>query len=136
MGCSDRPYDSGTVQRLLKARADEYPELEALSTTWCVDESWVAETPEFYEWTKWVKGFKTIDEVLGSDTDGGKAVETALNEFRDPENPDVANLHYVRGFINTLLPREGLHNAIDLDLDPSKGPNVREGLIEIDDWDV
>jgi len=121
---------------LMKARQEVYPEVQTLSTTWCVDESWVNETPDLYEGQIWVNEFKTFNEAVESDAKGGNAVQTALEEYRDDPGPEVANLHYVRGFIHTLLLRQGLHNALDMDLDPSKGADVREGILDISDWGV
>jgi len=121
---------------IVQARADIFPELKTASTTWCVDESWLAETPELYEDQIWVSGFKTLAEARSAGSKGADAVDSALTEYRNPDNPEVANLQYVRGFIHALMLRQGIHNAMDAGLDPSKGQNIRQGLLEIDDWSV
>jgi branched-chain amino acid transport system substrate-binding protein len=116
---------------------DVYPELTVMGTTYTVDEFRVNQSPELFEGVRYASGFKTFAESLESDGRGAEAIQASFErEGRSTDNPEVANLNYVRGTIHGLIMIKGIREAIDLDLDPSMGSNVRQGLFETDGWDV
>ncbi|MFC6731108.1 MULTISPECIES: ABC transporter substrate-binding protein [unclassified Haladaptatus] len=125
------------MQVLLKDRQDVYPEVNVMGLTYTVDELRVQESPETFEGVRYVSGFKTFGEVMEGSGDGKAAIEASFErEGRDMNDPSVANLNYVRGVIHAMLALKGIQEANNLDLDPSAGANIREGLFETQDWDV
>ena len=129
---------AAAFQVLAQEMNNEFPEAELLGTTWSIDEIRVSESPEIYEGTRTVNAFKTFDEVANSDTRGAEAINTAFEENRDTSMDDttVANLHYVRGFIHSLVLMRAIQNAQDSGGDPTSGSDLRQGMFDIDDWNV
>lgn len=116
--------------------ASIYPEVELMGSTWCVDERSVDEAPEVFDGVRFTNSFATFENALEADR-GGEAIETAINDYQGEDainNVDIANLHYVRGFIHTLLLFGALQNVEDEGLDPQSGADVREGMMLLDEW--
>lgn len=125
------------MQVLLKDKQDVYPEVTVMGLTYTVDEFRAKGSPEVFEGARYASGFKTFAEALASDGKGAKVIEESFErESRSMDDPQVANLNYVRGVIHALLAMKGIKNAEEQGLDPTKGENVRKGLLSIDDWDV
>jgi len=52
------------------------------------------------------------------------------------DNPEVAQLNYVRGVIHALLALKGLQNVVDEGNDPTSGSNARQGMFGIQGDDM
>ena len=126
------------MQVLLQDRQDVYPEVTVMGLTYTIDELRVQRSPEGFEGARYASGFRTFAEALDADGDGATVIEESFErEDRSMDDPEVANLNYVRGVIHALLAMKGLKNAEQSDdLDPSSGADVREGLLQVDGWDV
>lgn len=48
----------------------------------------------------------------------------------------VANLHYVRGFVQALVLVRAFDHAADMGLDIFEGKHLREGMLAVDGWDA
>jgi branched-chain amino acid transport system substrate-binding protein len=125
------------MQVLLSAKQDLYPEVTVCGLTWTVDELRVQQDPELWEGVRAANGFKTFQEALDAGGDGAELIRSSIERAgRSMDNPEVANLNYVRGCIHALLALKGLQNAMDMGMDPTVGSNVRQGLFEIADDDM
>lgn len=125
------------MQVLLKDRQDVYPEVTVMGLTYTIDELRVTESPDIFEGARYASGFKTFAEALESGGEGATVVQDSFErEGRSEDDPAVANLNYVRGVIHSLLAMKGVKNAMNQDLDPTSGEDVREGMLAIDGWDV
>jgi len=125
------------MQVLLSAKQDIYPEMTVCGLTWTVDELRVQQNPEVWEGTRAVNAFKIFDEVIDEDTRGSRMIRESIErEGRSMDNPEVANLNYVRGGIHAILALKGLQNTIEMGMDPTDGANVREGMLAIEDDDM
>jgi branched-chain amino acid transport system substrate-binding protein len=125
------------MQVLLSAKRDIYPEVTVCGLTWTVDELRVQQDPELWEGTRAVNAFRTFREVLDEGGAGAELVRSSIERAgRSMEDPEVANLNYVRGCIHALLALKGLRNAMDMGMDPTVGANVREAMFEIQDDDM
>lgn len=125
------------MQVLLSDRRDVYPEVTVCGLTYTVDEIRVQQSPDVFEGARYVNAFRNFQGALDEGGDGADMIEANFErENRSMDNPDVANLNYVRGCIHTLLVVKGIQNAIDRDLDPTEGANVRRGMFDIEDDDM
>jgi hypothetical protein len=122
---------------LLSAKQDIYPEMTVCGLTWTVDELRVQQNPDLWEGTRAVSAFKIFDEVMAEDTRGSQMLQASIErEGRSMDNPEVANLNYVRGGIHAILALKGLQNAMETGMDPVEGSNVREGMLQIENDDM
>lgn len=127
---------SAPMQVLMKDRQDVYPEVTVCGLTYTVDELRVQQSPGVFEGARYVNAFKTFEGALSGSGRGKKMIEANFErEDRSMDDPAVANLNYVRGSIHAILVAQGIQNAIDQDLDPTKGENVRKGMFAIDGSD-
>ena len=51
-------------------------------------------------------------------------------------NPEIANINYVRGVVHALLAVQAIQHAQEMGMDPSDGSNIREALFDMDDFDA
>jgi branched-chain amino acid transport system substrate-binding protein len=125
------------MQVLMKDQKDVYPEVTVCGLTYTVDELRVQQSPDVFEGARYVNAFRTFQGALDEGGDGASMIETNFErEDRSMDNPEVANLNYVRGCIHTLLVAKGLQNAIDAGNDPTNGENVRQGMFQIENDDM
>jgi branched-chain amino acid transport system substrate-binding protein len=128
------------MQVLLSDKDDVYPDVTVCGLTYTVDEPRVQESPENFEGVRYVNAFRTFQGALDSGGDGADMIEANFErEGRDMDDPQVANLNYVRGCIHAILVLKGLQNAIDADRDPTSGSDVRQSMFDIEDddmWDL
>ncbi|MEF8807405.1 ABC transporter substrate-binding protein [Natronomonas sp.] len=128
------------MQVLLSDKDDVYPDVTVCGLTYTVDEPRVQESPDNFEGVRYVNAFRTFQGALDSGGDGADMIEANFErEGRDMDDPQVANLNYVRGCIHAILVLKGLQNAIDADRDPTSGSDVRQSLFDIEDdnmWDL
>jgi branched-chain amino acid transport system substrate-binding protein len=125
------------MQVLLSAKQDIYPEVTVCGLTYTVDELRVQQDPELWEGVRAVNAFRTFQEVLDEGGEGAELVRSSIERAgRSTDNPEVANLNYIRGCIHALLALKGLRNTMDMGMDPSVGSNVRQGMFGIEDDDM
>lgn len=124
------------VRVLAKDAMDVYPDVQITGTTWTFDEFQIEQAPEPLNGVQCVQAISYFDEALETD-DGGDAIGEAFKAYRDTDLDDrnVANIHYVRGFIHGLVLYRGIENTLEMDLDPASGADLLEGMLAIDDWD-
>jgi branched-chain amino acid transport system substrate-binding protein len=128
---------SAPMRVLLQDKQDVYPELTVCGLTYTVDERVVNESPDLFEGVRYVNAFKTFQGALDSDGMGAEIIRTNFErEGRSMDNPDVAQLNYVRGVIHALLALKGLQNAIESENDPTSGQAARQGMFGIENDDM
>ena len=124
------------MQVLLNAVNTRDADITVMGTTWTTDELRVQESPNLFEGVRYVNANMTFGEAMDSEAEGWQIIEESFErEDRDPENPDVANLNYVRGVVHTLLAYEGILQAQEMDNDPNSGSNIREAIFELEEFD-
>ena len=73
---------------------------------------------------------------MDSDAAGKQIIQDSFErEGRSMDDPSVANLNYVRGVIHGLMALKGLENAKEVG-NMSSGSDFREGMFQINDWNV
>jgi len=128
---------SAPMRVLLQDKADVYPDVTVCGLTYTVDERVVSESPEIFEGVRYVNAFRTFQGALDSDGMGADIIEANFErEGRSMDDPEVAQLNYVRGVIHALLALKGLQNTIEAGEDPTVGPNARQGMFGIDGDDM
>ena len=125
------------MQVLLSDKSDVYPDVTVCGLTYTVDEPRIQESPEDFEGVRYVNAFRTFQGALDA---GGKGAEMIQANFeregRSMDDPQEANLNYVRGSIHAILVLKGLQNAIDNDRDPTSGADLRQSMFDITDDDM
>ncbi len=125
------------MQVLLSDKADVYPDVTVCGLTYTVDEPRVQEAPENFEGARYVNAFRNFQGALDSGGEGAEMIRSNFErEGRSLDDPEDANLNYVRGCIHAVLVLRGLQNAIDADRDPTSGADVRESMFDIEDDDM
>ena len=128
---------SAPMRVLLEDRQDIYPDLTVCGLTYTVDERVVQQSPEIFEGVRYVNAFRTFQGALDSGGRGAEIIEANFErEGRSMDDPEVAQLNYVRGVIHALLALKGLQNAAEAGNDVTTGPNVRQGMFCIEDDDM
>ncbi|MHB9286473.1 ABC transporter substrate-binding protein [Halobacteriales archaeon Cl-PHB] len=128
---------SAPMRVLLEDRQDVYPEVTVCGLTYTVDERVVADSPDTFEGARYVNSFRTFEGALESGGLGADIIEANFErEGRDMDDPQVAQLNYVRGVIHALLALKGLQNAADAGNDITSGSNARQGMFGIEDDDM
>jgi len=128
---------SAPMRVLLQDKQDVYPDVTVCGLTYTVDERVVSESPDLFEGVRYVNAFRTFQGALDSDGMGADIIEANFErEDRDMDNPEIAQLNYVRGVIHGLMALKGLQNAIDSGDDPTMGTNARQGMFAIDGDDM
>ena len=125
------------MQVLLSDKSDVYPDVTVCGQTYTVDEPRIQESSEDFEGVSYVNAFRTFQGALDT---GGKGAEMIQANFeregRSMDDPQEANLNYVRGSIHAILVLKGLQNAIDNDRDPTSGADLRQSMFDITDDDM
>lgn len=125
-------------QVLLSNRLDVYPDVNVIGLGWAVNEGVASERPEAHEGTWVLNGFRTFQETLNQ---GGKAEEALrwiFENIREESinNKQVANMDYLRGFINPVVISEAFNNVLDMDGDIQSGSDFRQGMFDIDEFEA
>ena len=124
---------SAPMRVLLQDKDEVYPDVTICGLTYTVDERVVSESPDLFEGVRYVNAFKTFQGALDSGGMGADIIkENFEREGRDMDNPEVAQLNYVRGVIHALLALKGLQNTIDAGNEVT-GANARQGMFDIQD---
>lgn len=125
------------MQVLLSSLQERDSDITVMGLTWTVDEFRATEAPELFEGVRYVNSNVAFQQAMNSGAEGVQIIEDSFErEGRDMSNPEVANINYVRGVVHALLALEGIQQAQEMDLDPNVGANIREALIETDDFDA
>jgi branched-chain amino acid transport system substrate-binding protein len=128
---------SAPMQVLLSDKPDVYPDVTVCGLTYTVDELRVQQSPDVFEGARYVNAFRNFRGAIDEGGDGADMIEENFErEDRSMDDPEVANLNYVRGCIHTLLVVKGIQNAIEQDLDPTDGSDVRQAMFAIEDDDM
>lgn len=121
---------------LLQAIDERDADITVMGLTWTVDEFRVAEFPDLFEGARYVNSNITWDEAMNADVRGTRIIEESFErEDRDVDDPENANLNYVRGVTHASLAIEGIKKAREMGNDPHSGADVREAIFELDDFD-
>ncbi|WP_255193930.1 ABC transporter substrate-binding protein [Natronobeatus ordinarius] len=121
---------------LLQAIDQRGADITVMGLTWTVDEFRVAEFPELFEGARYVNANVTWDEALALDARGAQIIEESFErEGRDMDDPEDANLNYVRGVTHAALAIEGIKLAQEMGNDPHSGADVREAFFELEGFD-
>ena len=128
---------SAPMRVLLEDKQDIYPDLTVCGLTYTVDERVVQQSPDIFEGVRYVNAFRTFQGALDSGGRGAEIIEANFErEGRSMDDPEVAQLNYVRGVIHALLALKGVQNAAEAGNDFTTGPNVRQGMFDIEDDDM
>lgn len=123
------------MQVLLNAISTRDADITVCGTTWTTDEMRVQESPGLFEGVRYVNANMTFGQAMDSDSEGWQIIEESFErEDRDMDNPEVANLNYVRGVVHTLLAYEGIREAQEMGNNPHSGADVREAILELEDF--
>lgn len=129
----------GPNQIFLSSVNEIYPELTVIGTNWAYDEGRIQESPETFEGHVAVTSTKTFREVVEEDTEGAEIVRNAWDRNHDESyedaDPEIANLNYIRGVSILDLLMRGMELADEAGGDLESGPDVRDGLFSIEDYD-
>ena len=121
---------------LLQAINERDADIQVMGLTWTTDEFRATEFPDLFEGVRYVNANVTWDEALDSGARGAQIIEESFErEERDMDDPEDANLNYVRGVTHAALAVEGIKMAQEMGNDPHSGADVREALFELDDFD-
>ncbi|PSQ56854.1 hypothetical protein BRD22_04175 [Halobacteriales archaeon SW_8_68_21] len=128
---------SAPMRVLLEDKQDIYPDLTVCGLTYTVDERVVQQSPDVFEGVRYVNAFRTFQGALDSGGRGAEIIEANFErEGRSMDDPEVAQLNYVRGVIHALLALKGIQNAAEAGNDLTSGPNLRQGMFGIEDDDM
>ena len=128
---------SAPMRVLLEDKQDIYPDLTVCGLTYTVDERVVQQSPDIFEGVRYVNAFRTFQGALDSGGRGAEIIEANFErEGRSMDDPEVAQLNYVRGVIHALLALKGMQNAAEAGNDVTTGANVRQGMFDIEDDDM
>lgn len=130
------PNTAPAMETLLRARRSVYPEVTVCGLTWTVDEPHVRRAPEVFEGARYVNGIRTFAEALDTDRGGAAVRECFEREDRSLGDANVANVHYVRGFVQALVLVRAFDHAAGMGLDIFEGDELREGVFAIDGFDA
>lgn len=123
------------MQVLLSAASGT--DIEVLGTTWTTDELRTTEATNLFEGVRYVNANMTFAQAMNSEADGWEMIETNFErKDHDMDNPEVANLNYIRGVSHALLAYEGVLKAQEMGNDPNSGADVREAIFELEDFDA
>lgn len=124
------------METLLRVRRSVYPEVTVCGLTWTVDEPHVRRAPEVFEGARYVNGIRTFAEALDADRSGAAVRACFEREDRSLDDASVANVHYVRGFVQALVLVCAFDHAAGMGLDIFEGDELREGVFAIDGFDA
>lgn len=125
------------MQVLLNSIRTRDADITVCGTTWTTDELRVRESPELFEGVRYTNANQAFAEAREAESEGWQIVEDSFErEDHDMDNPEVANINYVRGVVHALLAYEGVRQAQEMDLDPHSGADVREAIFELEDFDA
>lgn len=123
---------------VLSSIAEIYPELNAVGVGPANTERRIAESPDLYEDTFWVVSFKTFNEVAFGNTKGANVLKTVFEDYHDTSLSDVpretAVVDYIRGMAVVDLARRVFELTLDRGADPTSGPELRQSLFEVEDF--
>lgn len=115
------------------------PDIEVLGLSWTVDEIQLANAPELHEGVRVVNTFNSFREVRNGTSRADNAIRAAFRAYRSAgamDDPELANLHYVRGFLHGLLLYKALKLGEQHGLDVQQGPELRQAMFEVNEWDA
>lgn len=125
------------MQVLLSSLQDRDSDITVMGLTWTVDEFRAQTASDLFEGVRYVNSNLTFAQAMDSDAEGKQIIEDSFErEDRDMENPEIANINYVRGVVHALLAVEGIKKAQEMGLDPHDGTDVREAIIALEDFDA
>lgn len=121
------------MQVLLDSIDSADSDITVMGLTWTVDEGKALDSPELFEGVRYVNSNRSFGEVQSDRPDGWEIIDESFErEERDFDDPTVANINYVRGVVHALLVYEAMAAADD----PSSGPQVRDAILGLDDFDA
>jgi branched-chain amino acid transport system substrate-binding protein len=116
-----------------------YPELNAVGVGPACTERRIAQSQDLYEGTFWVSSFKTFSEVANGDTAGADVLRTVFEDYQDTSLEEVpvetGVVDYVRGMAVVDLVRRIFEITIERGADPTSGPELRESLFQVEDFE-
>lgn len=112
-------------------------DITVMGTTWTVDEFRVQDNPDIYEGVRYINANYTFDEALESGGRGADIIEESFErEGRDMDDPEDANLNYVRGITHASLAIAAIQQVEENGGDPRSGADLREAIFELEDFDA
>jgi branched-chain amino acid transport system substrate-binding protein len=125
------------MQVLLSSIQERESDITVMGLTWTVDEFRAQTAPELFEGVRYVNSNVSFAQARDSDARGWEIIEDSFErEGHEMDDPEIANINYVRGVVHALLAVEAIQQAQEMGLDPNEGANVREALFEMDDFDA
>ena len=122
---------------LLNAIDERDADITVMGLTWTTDELRVDDNPDLYEGVRYVNSNLTFEEALEEGGRGAEIIEDSFErEGRDMDDPEDANLNYVRGIAHASLVMEGLKHVEETGGDPESGTELREAFFELEGFDA
>lgn len=124
------------MQVLLSSIRERDSDITVMGLTWTVDEFRAETASDLFEGVRYVNSNIAFGQAMDGDARGWEIIEDSFErEDHDMDDPEIANINYVRGVVHALLAVEAIQQAQDMGLDPNEGANIREALFEMDDFD-
>lgn len=124
------------MQVLLSSIQSRDSDITVMGLTWTVDEFRTQTASDLFEGARYVNSNIAFGQAMDSGARGWDIIEESFErEDHEFDDPEIANINYVRGVVHALLAVEGILKAQDMGLDPHDGADIREALIELDDFD-
>lgn len=112
-------------------------DVTVMGLTWTVDEFRAQTVSDTFEGVRYVNSNKSWGQVSDGEPDGWQIIQDSFErEGRSMDNPEVANINYVRGVAHALLAVEALQTVQDDGGDVTSGAAVRDAIFEMDDFDA
>ena len=125
------------MQVLLSSIQESDADITVMGLTWTVDEFRAETAPELFEGVRYVNSNVSFAQAMDSDARGWDIITDSFErEGREMNNPEIANINYVRGVVHALLAVQAIQHAQEMGMDPSDGSNIREALFDMDDFDA
>jgi len=111
-------------------------DITVMGLTWTVDE-FRAQGVASFEGVRYVNSNLSWAETVEQEPDGWEIIEESFErEGHDMDDPEIANINYVRGVAHALLAIEAIQQVAEDGGDVNSGPEVRDALFEMEGFDA
>ncbi len=125
------------MQVLMSSINDLDSDITVMGLTWTVDEFRAQTVAEAFEGVKYVNSNISWGQAVDQEPEGWEIIDDSFDrEEHDRDDPEIANINYVRGVAHALLAVEAIQHVDDDGGDIRSGAAVREAMFELDDFDA
>lgn len=125
------------MQVLMSSIDDLGADVTVMGLTWTVDEFRAQTVSEAFEGVRYVNSNMAWGQAMDESPEGWEIIEDCFErEGHDMNDPEIANINYVRGVAHALLALEAIKHVDDDGGDIHSGAAVREAMFELEDFDA